>query len=512
MDELEKEKEEWLKERAELVRNAQAASPPSSRGISAADLERLQKKLLEAEEAAHKARDLAANEKAKLEAAVKELEARVKVLEKERDEESGRAGSLEKRLSDATLTLKANGESSGGAVARERELLKQIELRTKEMTEARKEAERLEAELAKAKTLAETVRKQREEEGSEAEAIEKRLIAQLRELQGKISALNKEVVAKTAQISDLEVTCQRLQNQLRALQSEMEKLKGQLAQPERGAEEEELREKMASGEKRMKALSAQLEQLSAAKARADQHVLALRQSLEGRERGFKEELEEATAAKDQEVAELKRALASTADLRRQAEEWKGEMGRGEERRRELEKELAWERGRLQAAAGSEVTVRVLREDLQKARDALAKGEGELRERKGQCGALEKKLQAVMERLEESERKLLQMEGDREETRAVENGFKVKMKALYDKRVAELEVMQRDLEDQKAHLPSSSSSSAHPPSAQAGLGLPRSSTLHAGAHSAGGGEARGPGRLPTRPATASIGGSMAARRR
>lgn len=30
----------------------------------------------------------------------------------------------------------------------------------------------------------------------------------------------------------------------------------------------------------------------------------------------------------------------------------------------------------------------------------------------------------MERLEESERKLLQMEGDREETRAVENGFKV----------------------------------------------------------------------------------------
>eukprot|EP00961_Rhodomonas_salina_P263332 3558208-Rhodomonas_salina.1 len=79
---------------------------------------------------------------------------------------------------------------------------------------------------------------------------------------------------------------------------------------------------------------------------------------------------------EQEVAELKRALASTADLRRQhvpfffcntcerenrrrvthvvwwggegqAEEWKGEMGRGEERRRELEKELAWERGRLQ---------------------------------------------------------------------------------------------------------------------------------------------------------------------
>eukprot|EP00961_Rhodomonas_salina_P044089 591898-Rhodomonas_salina.1 len=63
----------------------------------------------------------------------------------------------------------------------------------------------------------------------------------------------------------------------RRAQSEMEKLKGQLAQPERGAEEEELREKMASGEKRMKALSAQLEQLSAAKARADQHVLALRQ-------------------------------------------------------------------------------------------------------------------------------------------------------------------------------------------------------------------------------------------
>jgi len=36
-------------------------------------------------------------------------------------------------------------------------------------------------------------------------------------------------------------------------------------------------------------------------------------------------------------------------------------------------------------------------------------------------------------------------GEREETRAIENAFKVKMKTLYEKRVKELEAMQHDFE-------------------------------------------------------------------
>jgi hypothetical protein len=36
-------------------------------------------------------------------------------------------------------------------------------------------------------------------------------------------------------------------------------------------------------------------------------------------------------------------------------------------------------------------------------------------------------------------------GEREETRAIENAFKLKMKSLYEKRVKELEAMQQDFE-------------------------------------------------------------------
>ena len=39
----------------------------------------------------------------------------------------------------------------------------------------------------------------------------------------------------------------------------------------------------------------------------------------------------------------------------------------------------------------------------------------------------------------------QFEKEREETRAIENNFKIKMKALYDKRVKELESVQKELE-------------------------------------------------------------------
>lgn len=41
--------------------------------------------------------------------------------------------------------------------------------------------------------------------------------------------------------------------------------------------------------------------------------------------------------------------------------------------------------------------------------------------------------------------MMKIEGEREETRAVENAFKSKMKTLYEKRVRELESMQQDFE-------------------------------------------------------------------
>uniref|UniRef100_A0A7S1HFU6 Uncharacterized protein n=1 Tax=Hemiselmis andersenii TaxID=464988 RepID=A0A7S1HFU6_HEMAN len=59
--------------------------------------------------------------------------------------------------------------------------------------------------------------------------------------------------------------------------------------------------------------------------------------------------------------------------------------------------------------------------------------------------MEKKLLSVMRSRELTDQKLIQVERDRDETRAIENAFKGKMKGLYDKRVRELESVQREYE-------------------------------------------------------------------
>ena len=59
--------------------------------------------------------------------------------------------------------------------------------------------------------------------------------------------------------------------------------------------------------------------------------------------------------------------------------------------------------------------------------------------------LRKKLLAALRRAESADQAVIRMEGEREETRAVENAFKTKMKALYEKRVRELEGMQQEFE-------------------------------------------------------------------
>jgi|LauGreDrversion2_3_1035106.scaffolds.fasta_scaffold750409_2 hypothetical protein len=51
----------------------------------------------------------------------------------------------------------------------------------------------------------------------------------------------------------------------------------------------------------------------------------------------------------------------------------------------------------------------------------------------------------MRRADAADATLMKIEGEREETRAVENAFKSKMKTLYEKRVRELESMQQDFE-------------------------------------------------------------------
>ncbi len=72
-------------------------------------------------------------------------------------------------------------------MARERELLKQIECLTKEMTEARNETDKYKVLAAKAEAATEKLQGKLEEERSEADAIQKKLIADLRDAKAKLA-------------------------------------------------------------------------------------------------------------------------------------------------------------------------------------------------------------------------------------------------------------------------------------------------------------------------------------
>lgn len=71
-------------------------------------------------------------------------------------------------------------------MARERELLKQIECLTKEMTEARNETDKYKVLAAKAEAATEMLKGKLEEERSEADAIQKKLIGDLRDAKAKL--------------------------------------------------------------------------------------------------------------------------------------------------------------------------------------------------------------------------------------------------------------------------------------------------------------------------------------
>jgi len=79
------------------------------------------------------------------------------------------------------------GAAGAGAVAREKELLKQIECLTKEMTEARNETDKFKGLATKAEAAKEKLQGKLVEERSEADAIQKKLIRELRDAKAKLA-------------------------------------------------------------------------------------------------------------------------------------------------------------------------------------------------------------------------------------------------------------------------------------------------------------------------------------
>ena len=72
-------------------------------------------------------------------------------------------------------------------MARERELLKQIECLTKEMTEARNETDKYKVMATKAEAATEKLQGKLDEERSEADAIQKKLIGDLRDAKARLA-------------------------------------------------------------------------------------------------------------------------------------------------------------------------------------------------------------------------------------------------------------------------------------------------------------------------------------
>ena len=125
------------------------------------------------------------------------------------------------------LCLLVCERGSGGALEREKELLKQIECLTKEMTEALKATDAakqltVKAEAAKAK-LQETLG----EERSEADAVQKKLIAEIKEARGSTAeaerlraALVTENARLLAELAKANGRISELEGELAALKSE----------------------------------------------------------------------------------------------------------------------------------------------------------------------------------------------------------------------------------------------------------------------------------------------------
>jgi chromosome segregation ATPase len=316
----------------------------------------------------------------------------------------------------------------------------QVELLTKEMTAARKVAETSAAAADAHQKTAETQRAKLQEEEAEFDAIQKRLTQQLKEARDRLAAAEaalrdarKDLAARDQAEAALQAAVARLEGQLRAAR-----------EGARSAGDVEL----ASARKTIVELREELAAAKAALGRAEAEVTATRRDLVGLEsevqRGkvrFEEREREWRGARDAQDGDARARAAleeRVAALQRQAEADKDAASTLRERIRMLERQLAEEQERAKKSGSGEAEARVLRAEVQKLKETLAAVEKGMAEAGTKAAGLDKKLRAALRANEASEGRLRQVEREREETRAVENAFKMKMKALYDKRVKELE--------------------------------------------------------------------------
>mmetsp|Transcript_8763 Transcript_8763/g.19887 ORF Transcript_8763/g.19887 Transcript_8763/m.19887 type:complete len:331 (+) Transcript_8763:1495-2487(+) len=313
------------------------------------------------------------------------------------------------------------------------------------MTEARKEAERsvakvngLQKEKEELQSSLGSLRTRMKEESQEADAIQRKLIAELKQLRDELASSQGEVATRDKLIARIEVQVKNGKDKISELEEELRTLRGMMGSRD---EADGLRAKVQSLQSSNSDLKEKLTVANSEKAALENEVSGMRKRWEGREREWRQEVERTEAEHQKERTSFTERVKI---LEGRSSEW--DKGREEllllrERLKEVEKEG-------KHASSKELDIKVLKEQIASLQQALQLQQQEHDKVNSRCVDLEAKLLAVTRRADAADEKLMQIEGNREELRAIENEFKLKMKTLYDKRVKELEAVQRELETSK----------------------------------------------------------------
>ncbi|EKX45521.1 hypothetical protein GUITHDRAFT_108395 [Guillardia theta CCMP2712] len=350
---LQREKEELLALKLSLEqRNAMARKSGEEIPAGVKDLEELRKKVAALEKtlkgkeeevrAAKKKAEEEAGKSAKLAKEVKDKGERIKELEKLLGESNSKVNVLEKRINDLSLNMQANDESNDSAFQRERQLLKQIELLTQEMTEARKEAERsqervkvVQREKEEALEALGGLKRRIKEEADESDAIQKKLIAEMKQLKEQLGSSQREVASRDKTIGQLEVSVRNGKDKISELEEEIQALKGLMGKKD---EAEELRGKVGQLLSSNGELKDKVTVLGSEKSALEGELSVLRKKWDGREREWRQEVERTEAEQKKERAALAERVRLLEGRSSEWEKGKAELLQLRERLKEVEKE------------------------------------------------------------------------------------------------------------------------------------------------------------------------------
>mmetsp|Transcript_16710 Transcript_16710/g.39341 ORF Transcript_16710/g.39341 Transcript_16710/m.39341 type:complete len:798 (+) Transcript_16710:123-2516(+) len=403
----------------------------------------LQNKVKAADAEAAKAKAAGAKEKEAAEAKAKGLEGQLKTTNTE--------------LAEVKSTLATLRQSGAGASAKEKDLLKQIEKASKQISALENEVAKLKSEikrmgegegglkgqLADMTAAEDASRKQAEKLQRDKDRVTSEAAAERLAAEERIAALQKEVADGVARLRAAQAaaadgagmadTVNQLQNQLENMTHLRDLAEDKVVQSHK--ELEDCKHELGH---RIRELQAR--------------YLDLEGKLEAEKKGSKEMKESAEEMR----AKWQEAQRSLDEARRENTKLKSDSASASELAKQLAKS---EQGRAKAES-----------DAKAASSKVSGAENDMKLAIQDKIDIETKMRALLERCELLENKVIQEEKMREEVRDAERMYKARMKEMYELRIQELEANKKDFEDnlraQLAATKSDSTGAARPHTAAA----------------------------------------------